>query len=739
MDSIIPLTKELVFIGGGHAHALVLRKWGMKPVPGVRLTLVNPGPTAPYSGMLPGHIAGHYTRDDLMIDLVRLARFANARLVVGAATHVDRSAKTVHVPGRPPIPYDVLSIDIGVTSAMPDLPGFAAHAVAAKPLDSFATQWDAFVAKVAAGTAQPAVAVIGGGVAGVELAMAMRHRLRSTGAQGISVSIVDAGAALQGVSPSVRARLHRQLDRDGIALHAHAQVAEVTALGLRFADGQPPLEASFVTGAAGARPHGWLSEIGLDHVDGYPVVDHTLRSVTDPAIFLSGDCAHMGFAPRPKAGVFAVRQAPTLDWNLRADLIGQQRKRYRPQRSFLKLISLGDTRAVADWRGFGPSGAGLWRWKDRIDRRFMAQFAELPPMPAPRAPANAAKGVAQRMGQQPPCGGCGAKLGPAPLRDMVSALPRTARDDVLAGSGDDAAVLRMGAVTQVLSTDHLRGFTLDPATQTRITAIHALGDVWAMGAAPQGVLASIILPRQSERMQAASLREIMATAAEVFGAEGAEIVGGHSSEGSELTIGFTVTGLLPDRVVPKAIPHDGLSLILTRPLGAGTLLAAEMQGRARGEDLLNALEQMGQSQGNAAAVLAPDALAMTDVTGFGLAGHLWEMLAPSGLCATLHRDALPFYPGAETLAQQGLRASLFPANRAALAGVLEFAETDATAALLCDPQTAGGLLAAVPSTRAASLLQALHGAGAPHAAIIGDVRAPGKGAAAQALSITLED
>ena len=112
MDSIIPLTKELVFIGGGHAHALVLRKWGMKPVPGVRLTLVNPGPTAPYSGMLPGHIAGHYTRDDLMIDLVRLARFANARLVVGAATHVDRSAKTVHVPGRPPIPYDVLSIDI---------------------------------------------------------------------------------------------------------------------------------------------------------------------------------------------------------------------------------------------------------------------------------------------------------------------------------------------------------------------------------------------------------------------------------------------------------------------------------------------------------------------------------------------------------------------------------------------------------------------------------------------------
>src|SRR6056297_3082474 len=93
--SSLPLTRDLVLIGGGHTHALVLRKWGMAPLPGARLTLINPGPTAPYSGMLPGHIAGHYTREELDIDLVRLARFAGARLVLARATDIDPQAQVV--------------------------------------------------------------------------------------------------------------------------------------------------------------------------------------------------------------------------------------------------------------------------------------------------------------------------------------------------------------------------------------------------------------------------------------------------------------------------------------------------------------------------------------------------------------------------------------------------------------------------------------------------------------------
>lgn len=130
----LPLTQDLVLIGGGHTHALVLRKWAMKPLPGARLTLINPGPTAPYSGMLPGFVAGHYSRDQLDIDLVRLAQAANARLILGSVTGIDPASGTIQTDTHPPIGFDVVSVDVGITSDMPDLPGFADHAVPAKPL-----------------------------------------------------------------------------------------------------------------------------------------------------------------------------------------------------------------------------------------------------------------------------------------------------------------------------------------------------------------------------------------------------------------------------------------------------------------------------------------------------------------------------------------------------------------------------------------------------------------------------
>ena len=123
----LPLTRDVVLIGGGHTHALVLRMWGMNPLPGARLTLIDPGPKAAYSGMLPGHVAGHYARSELDIDLVRLAGFAGARLVLGAAGHIDLQAQHIHVPGRPPIGFDLASIDIGISSGMPTLAGFSEH------------------------------------------------------------------------------------------------------------------------------------------------------------------------------------------------------------------------------------------------------------------------------------------------------------------------------------------------------------------------------------------------------------------------------------------------------------------------------------------------------------------------------------------------------------------------------------------------------------------------------------
>ena len=699
-DHAVPLVKELVLLGGGHTHALVLRRWGMRPVPGVRLTVINPGPTAPYTGMLPGHVAGHYARDALDIDLVRLARFAGARFVSGAADLIDPVARRVRVPGRPPVAYDLLSVDIGITSDMADLPGFAAHAVAAKPLGPFADRWAAYCA----GTGRARIAVIGGGIAGVELALACAHRLHVLG-RPAEIAVIDRGEILR--DQPGRARLLRAMQAYGVARVEGAAPAGVTADAVELADGRS-VASDFTIGAAGAVPHPWLARCGLQIQDGYMVVDAQLRSVSHPEIYGAGDCVHLARGARPKAGVYAVRAAPLLAWNLRADLTGAQRRSFRPQRDFLKLVSMGRKDALAEKAGWTLSGPLLWRWKDGIDQRFMARLRDLPAMPRPRPPRGAAKGVATEMTGPAPCGGCGAKLGAGALAGVLGGDP-----------GDDAAVLDTGGTRQVVSTDHLRGFAEDPVLVARAAAVHAMGDVWAMGARPQAAVATVILPRMAARMQGAWLDEVIEAARAVFDAEGAKVVGGHSSTGSELTIGFTVTGLPERAPITLAGARPGDALVLTRGIGTGVVLAADMRLKATGAEVAATWAQLCTPQGQAAAILAPAARAMTDVTGFGLAGHLGNICSASGTGAEVALDALPLLPGALRLSEAGVRSTLEPQNRAALSGRVEVPRTP-LGALVHDPQTAGGLLAAVPGDRADALARDLRAAGFD-AAVIGQM------------------
>ncbi|MEM8870132.1 MAG: selenide, water dikinase SelD [Pseudomonadota bacterium] len=706
MHTPLPLTKDLVLVGGGHTHALVLRRWGMMPTPGVQLTLINPAPAAPYTGMLPGHVAGHYPRDALDIDLVRLARFAGARLVLGRATAIDLGARQIEVSGRAPLRYDIASLDIGITSGMPSIPGFEAHAVPAKPLDAFADRWAAFAA-----TAPEAgrVSVIGAGIAGVELALAIRHRLPTA-----KITLIDRTTALSSVSRQVRDRLRSELRRIGAELVENSGVVRVRPEEVHLEDGTV-VSADLVVGSAGALPHRWLEETGLELENGFISVDGHLRSVTDPRVYAVGDCAHFILSPRPKAGVYAVRAAPVLFHNLRADLCGQQRRRFHPQPDFLKLISLGDRRAVGQRGPLTVSGPWVWRWKDRIDRAFMERFSRLPCRRADPPAGTAAKGAAALASGPPPCAGCGAKLGADALDSGLAASRDTVpRPDVLPAPSDDAAIVRIGGALQVISTDHLRAFTPDPWLMGRVAAVHALGDIWAMGATPQTVLSTIILPWMTEAMQTAMLAEISAAATEVFAAHGAQIVGGHTTQGTELTVGFTVTGLVTDRPILLSSAQPGDTLILTKPIGSGTLLAAEMAMRAKGRWIAALWETMTQSQGQAAVILR-HAHAMTDVTGFGLAGHLLAILRASGVGAEVDLQAIPLLSGAYALSEAGIGSTLYNANRRR-APLPPIADT-ARARLLHDPQTSGGLLASVEPGRAATSLSELRAAGYAAAAI----------------------
>lgn len=710
MTPLIPLTRDLVLIGGGHAHALVLRMWGMNPMAGVRITVINPGPTAPYTGMLPGFVAGHYTRDELDIDLVKLCRFAGARLILGKAEGIDRTTKTITVLGRPPIAYDVASIDIGIHSQMPEIDGFADHATAAKPLDVFARKWEDFVSNAGE---NPTCAVIGGGIAGVELALAMSHRLGGKG----SVSIIEAQQHLTGINPRTLKHLLKQIHQMGVHSVVGQKVRKIEPNKVILENSEVP--SQFTIGSAGARPHPWVANTYLPKTQGYITVTQDLSVQGDPDLFAAGDCTHMAHAPRPKAGVFAVRAAPILLHNLKARLSGEPTKPFHPQKTYLKLISLGEKVAIAEKGGVSISARAMWRWKDQIDRKFMHQFRDLPAMQNDVLPTSRAIGVSESLGDKPLCGGCGSKVGSGVLDAILDTIPAKNRSDVISKPGDDAAILKLGERKQVVTVDHLRAFDNDPYRMARIAMVHALGDIWAMGAVPQALLASLTLPRMSEELQQRTLSEIMRGIESISAQIGAEVVGGHTSLGAELSIGLTVTGLLPKGIDPITIggakPGDGL--ILTRPIGSGTLLAAEMAGLAKGADIAALLDEMQRPQAEAATILA-DAHAMTDVTGFGLAGHLHRMCQASGVGAELELGEIPILDGAIEMNRAGVYSSIYPQNRLletefdGLTGVL--------GELIFDPQTSGGLLAAVEPSAASVVLQRLADAGYT-AALIGRI------------------
>lgn len=723
MQLPLPLLSNVVLVGGGHAHALLLRQWAMKPVAGAQLTVINPAPTAPYTGMLPGFVAGHYTRDELDIDLVKLARFAGARLVVGAATAIDTDAKTVTVPGRPALAYDLCSINVGITSDMVQLPGFSDFGVPAKPLGRFAQRWTAFVNEAGPGERR-SVAVIGGGVGGCELAMAMMHRLTAAGVKA-EVAVIEANKILPELGERAKAEITAIMRTMGIEIIEQHAATKVSASGVQCSgangDDGREVPSDFTVGAAGARPLAWLGDTGLTNEAGFIPIDNTLRS-SIPSVFAVGDCADMTFAPRPKAGVFAVRQAPVLYANLRATLMGERLEEFDPQSDYLKLISLGSKRAAADKFKRFVQGKQVWRLKDRIDRRFMDKLGDLPAMDSPDLPRNVVQEMRAELEEQPPlCGGCGAKVGADILSGPLEALPRSSRQDIVRLPGDDAALLNFGEVKQVITTDSVRMFTSDPYRMAKISALHAMGDIWAMGASPQAVLVTVTLPQLGRKLQSAWLGEIMAGAAEVLLPTGAEIVGGHTSMGAELSLGFSITGLLTEPAITLAGAVAGQSLVLTRPLGSGVLFAAEMQTDARGSDIETLLSTLETPQGSASEILSQaGATAMTDVTGFGLAGHLFGMLRESQAGAELLLDDIPMFDGALELARAGVRSHLHAANQAGVP-IISGAD-DARTALLFDPQTAGGFLAAVPAEAASGAVAKLVAAGHA-AAIIGHITA----------------
>ncbi|MGI0492386.1 FAD-dependent oxidoreductase [Alkalinema pantanalense CENA528] len=371
-------TQRLVLIGGGHSHAIALRLWGMQPLPNVQVTLISDVTEAPYSGMLPGHLAGFYHHQDCHIDLRSLTQFANATLIVDTAISIDSNQKRVICQNHDPISFNILSIDIGSTPSIPQKPNL--FIIPAKPVPQFLTWWQTLCDRIQQ-TSHPTItlSIIGGGVGGVELAFNLQARLRQLmDPTQIQIHLFHRSPdLLPQQSPWVQRYLQQLLQARQIQLHLNETVTTAIAPHVICASGLTvTCDASLWVTQATAPA--WLKTTGLELDDrGFIAVNAALQSLSHPAIFAAGDIASLVDQPCPKAGVFAVRQGTPLLRNLRHALQGQPLQEYHPQTRYLSLIGTGDRSAVATWGRLGWASPWCWQWKDWIDRRFMQQFQTL--------------------------------------------------------------------------------------------------------------------------------------------------------------------------------------------------------------------------------------------------------------------------------------------------------------------------------------------------------------------------
>lgn len=717
-----PIARELILVGGGHSHVQLLRRFAMAPLPAdVRVSLVVDRPVATYSGMVPGRVAGDYTDEALEIDLVPLARKARARLILSPASHLDAGARRLHLPGRPPLAYDLLSLNIGSTVLGGLDPDVAAFALPTRPIGRFVERLEARLAALPPGPV--AAVVVGAGAGGVELAFCIEARLRKMG-HPAEVTLISAQPEPLAGQPAAARQVRAAAAARGVRLVLGERVVVVGPSSVTTSSGSqfPHQLLLWVTGAM-AHPFGLDSGLPTDG-RGFIQVRDDLSVLGHDDLFAAGDCAILASWPeQPRAGVYAVREGPVLEANLRARLMGRRTEDYRPQRDFLALFNLGDGTAIAARNGLAARGRWAFALKDWIDRRFMARFQVL------SEAGDLASAFAQGMPAEVPtemvCGGCAAKVGAEDLHRALGRLPAPKADaDVLLGveGRDDVAAVRWGGADLCLTLDAFPAPVDDPYLAGLLAAQNALSDLWAKGARPRFALALVTLPLEEGHPDEA-LFQVMSGARAALDAAGVTLLGGHSLVGPRLVVGFTVLGESPSRLGKGGL-RPGDAMVLSRALGTGVVLAADQQGRARGRDLAAALGGMVRGNADAASVLEGVRLhAATDVTGFGLAGHLGELLRASGCAAEVDLDALPALPGAVRLLEKGLRSTLHAAN-AAIGKALFLPRGLAQhphLPLLFDPQTCGGLLVGLPYAQAPALVEALRAAGDEDAALIGHV------------------
>ena len=704
--------QQLILAGGGHTHALVLRRWAMHPEqrPAGLITLINRHSTSLYSGMVPGLIAGEYRLDEPSIDLRRLADQAGVAMVIAEITGLDLAQKQVLLNHRPAISFDQLSLDVGAETTNKEATQ-AASGMPIKPLEP-ALQWLHHQDNL--NNPNSPIEVLGSGLSGIEIALALRRRWPDR---------------------PIQLTVHRgQTSRWMLAALASEWIDLVEQpLDQTTQSINPSLHCT------GSQAPEWISASGLpcDLRKRVRTLD-TLQVIGHPEIFATGDCAVIDMAPRPASGVWAVRAAKPLALNLEAACAGVILSHWKPQRHALQLVG-GRQQAWAIWAGrvIGPHTL-LWIWKRWLDQRFMARFNQAYQM------------TTNNQNPTMACRGCAAKLDAISLQGAL----RQAGLSNLASDPQDAAQLNRNretdqeadTVKHFQSIDGFPALISDPWLNGRLTALHACSDLWACGAKVDTVQSLITLPKLSAALKQDLLALTLAGIQSALEPQGAELIGGHTLEDRDhpnqtpvslgLQVALTVNGTVSEAMpaFAKGGLQAGDELLISRALGTGVLFAAAMLGSANPKDLDAALAQMNTSQHALVSQLQQFPIhACTDITGFGLLGHLGEMIFSSNrvrkkrqqhpIGIVLEAEEVPALNGALSLFQSGHESSLAPANRQSWSLLDQTSESCksvqlsmknitsnsdqhlALLDLLVDPQTCGPLVVSCDPKSASDLIK----------------------------------
>jgi len=733
----VPVIKDVLLVGGGHSHVLFIRTWAMQPIPGVRLTLVSEKVDTPYSGMLPGLIAGHYTEEEVHIDLARLCSWASVRFIEQRVTSINLDVKTVAFDStRPDLDFDVLSLDTGSTPEL-SVPGSDQFSVPVKPVHGFYSRWQLLLSRLHAHTegrvhATPVnVGVIGSGAGGFELIMAMRHTLPNEVAN--CHWFIRGERGLKG-RPEKVAQAALQAAKDAnVVVHLNFDVVDVLTDSVQSRDGRT-VSLDEIIWCAAAKAPSWPKDAGFS-VDsrGFVLTNAFLQSVSHEYVFATGDIGTQKATPSDKAGVFAVRQAPFLFQNIRRFLLNKKLKPYKPQSDFLSLMATGKKSAIGNRGPVCVQGTWVWRCKDWIDRKFMNQFQRLPDMPSqsklftvPQALLeNSHISVDDVAGAHMRCRGCGGKVGASILDSVLNKLSVHDAQGIVSGleQSDDAAVIKNSAETLVQSVDKISALCADHYVFGRIATVHALSDIYTSGGNAHSAQVMVDVPFADHVIVQRDLNQLMAGVVDALNNEQCALIGGHTAESTDLSLGLVVNSFRGAGVRSSADVNPGDCLILTKPLGTGILLAGMMRQNAKGSDVQKALDGMQRSNRLVAEVLYEHGVKVaTDITGFGLLGHMQRLLEPISAGAVIKVSQVPLYSGALVLAEQGTASTLLSQNQQVLEHIAyENAFSEAWLNLLCDPQTSGGLLGIVSAAQSEALIDALQTQGCETAQIIGTI------------------